>query len=189
MNLLHKTTALLLIGAMAAGFTACSSDETEDPVAIGGQTTISSEGNGGGNDQSAADSYKFTYSGATLTVNTDVAPVLSALGSDYSYFDSDSCAYQGKDKIYTYTHFAIYTYPDGDRDMISSVEFKSDIVATEEGIRIGMTKDDVVAAYGSDYQEVSNVIKYTKGDSVLSFVLTDDEVTGIVYDYADLRTE
>ena len=190
MNIFGKTVTVVMTGVMAFAVFGCSSDDVEDPVAIGGQTTIASDGNGNGaGNVSADDTYRFTYSGTSIVMNTDVAPVLASLGDDYTYFESDSCAYQGKDKIYTYPLFVIYTYPDGDTDMVSSVEFKSDVVATEEGLRIGQTKDDVIAAYGDGYQESSNVLKYTKGECVLSFVLDGNEVAGIVYDYADLRTE
>ena len=183
----NSLIAAVLIGAMSMAVFGCSSDEVEDPVAIGGQTTISvADGNNG--QAASSDTFKFTYSGATVIVNTDIAPVLASLGSDYTYFESNSCAYQGLDKTFTYPHFVIYTYPNGDVDMISSIEFKSDIVATEEGLRIGDSKADVIAQYGSEYEEASNVIKYTKGDCVLSFIITDDEVSGIVYDYAGLRT-
>jgi len=181
-------TSTILISAMALSVYGCSG-EAEDPVSIGGQTTISVENNGGEGQAQTSDSFKFTYSGTTVNINTDVAPVLAALGSDYNYFESDSCAYQGKDKVFTYPHFAIYTYPDGDTDMVSSIELKSDVAATEEGIRLGATQADVTAAYGDNYEEVSGVFKYTKGDCVLSFIFSDGEVSGIVYDYKDLRTE
>ncbi|MBR2523046.1 MAG: hypothetical protein IKE53_01250 [Clostridiales bacterium] len=175
--------------AAALALAGCSSGEEQtDPVNIGGQTTITVPGDGGEASVSS-DSYKFTYSGTTVQVNTDVSAALAAFGDDYTYYESNSCAYQGLDKIYTYPLFVIYTYPDGDRDMISSVEVKADVISTEEGIRIGSSRDDVTAAYGDDYQDAGSVIKYTKGESVLSFVFENDEVSGIVYDYANLRTE
>ena len=186
---MKKTLIAAAVLAAAIALAGCSSGEQEtDPVNIGGQTTITVP-DGEGDASVSSDSYKFSYSGTTVQVNTDVSAVLAAFGDEYTYYESNSCAYQGLDKIYTYPLFVIYTYPDGDRDMISSVEIKADVISTEEGIRIGASRDDVTAAYGNDFQDAGNVIKYTKGESVLSFVFENDEVSGIVYDYANLRTE
>ena len=187
---IRNILASAVILSMALSAAACSSGGVEDPEMIGGQTTISVENNGNEGGGNVLGDFGFTYSGVKITMNADSAPILSALGDDYSYFESDSCAYQGMDKIFTFPHFAIYTYPDGDKDMVSSVEFKTDAVATEEGIRIASsTRDDVIAAYGSDFQESDGIMKYTRGNCVISFKIEDNAVAGVVYDYADLRTE
>ena len=187
-----KIASAALICAMAAASYGCSGSGSEDPVSMGsGQTTItiaSGENNPGGTPAQSSDNYTFTYSGTKITVNTDVTPVLAALGDPTKYYESESCAYQGLDKTYTYPLFVIYTYPSGTGDMISSIELKADAVATEEGIKIGSSKDEVTAAYGAPAEEKGSVIKYKKGETVLSFVFTDNAVTGIVYDYAGLKT-
>ena len=184
-------TCFTLMASMALGFAACSDAGTEDPVSVGGQTTVATDASqgGAGSDQSTASGeYAFAYNGVKLVVNTDVAGPLSQIPEEPKFFESESCAYQGMDKTYTFTHFVVYTYPAGDKDMISSVELKSDAVSTEEGIRLGASRDDVIAKYGDGFQEVGTVLKYTKGDSVLSFIIKDGEVDGIVYDYAGLKT-
>jgi len=195
MNRLHitKIASAALIGAMAFAAAGCSGNGAEDPVSMGsGQTTITipSGGNGGSgnNGQQASDSYSFTYSGTKLVINTDIKNALASLGEPTKYYESESCAYQGLDKTYTYPLFTVYTYPSGTGDMISSIELKADAVSTEEGIKIGSSKEDVIAAYGNDYEEKGSVIKYKKGDSILSFVFADGSVNGIVYDYAGLKT-
>jgi len=193
---LRNTMSAALIGAMALSVFACSSNGTEDPINMGGgQTTISMpEGGNGGNggtdtpaDQSNG-SYGFTYQDARLVVNVDVADALSKLGEPSSYHESDSCAYQGLDKVYTFPFFVIYTYPVDGKDFISSIEVKADTVTTDEGVRIGSSKEDVIKAYGSEYDEQGSVIKYKRGECILSFVFTDNAVSGIVYDYANLKT-
>lgn len=179
-----------LISAMAMGVAACSEAGSEDPVAVGGQTTVATEASqgGAGGDSVASNEYGFTYKGARVVVNTDVTGPLSQIDEEPSFFESESCAYQGMDKIYTFAHFVVYTYPAGDKDMVSSVELKTDAVTTEEGVRIGASREDVIAAYGDGFTEAGTVLKYTKGDSVLSFIIKDGEVDGIVYDYAGLKT-
>lgn len=185
---ISKITSASLIAAMALSVYGCSSTETEAPVNIGGQTEVSVETSAEGQGQQTSDNYTFVYTDSSILVNQDVTEVLAQLGDGYKYYESESCAYQGKDKIYTYPFFVIYTYPLDGKDFISSIELKADTVQTQEGIKIGSSKDDVIAAYGDGYEDAGTVIKYTKGITVLSFVIKDGEVTSIVYDYKDLKT-
>jgi len=174
---------------VALVFTACSNNGTDTPIQIdnGQQTIATSAQNTENSDSKGQAEYVFEYNGTTMQMNTDVAPALQALGSDYQYFESNSCAYQGMDKIYTYTFFTVYTYPNGDKDMISSVEIKSDTVQTPEGIRIGSKEEDVDKKYGTNFALNGATRSYTIGDTTLSINITDGVVTGIVYDYAGLE--
>ena len=183
-----KITSASLVALMALSVYGCSSTETEAPVNMGGQTTVSVETSGEGQGQQSSDNYTFVYSDASVQVNSDITGALAQLGDGYKYFESESCAYQGKDKVYTYPFFVIYTYPLDGKDFIASIELKADTVQTQEGIKIGSSKDDVIAAYGDGYEDAGSVMKYTKGITVLSFVIKDGEVSSIVYDYKDLKT-
>ena len=183
-----KITSASLVALMALSVYGCSSTETEAPVNMGGQTTVSVETSGEGQGQQSSDNYTFVYSDASVQVNSDITGALAQLGDGYKYFESESCAYQGKDKVYTYPFFVIYTYPLDGKDFIASIELKADTVQTQEGIKIGSSKDDVVAAYGDGYEDAGSVMKYTKGITVLSFIIKDGEVSSIVYDYKDLKT-
>lgn len=183
-----KITSASLVAVMALSVYGCSSTETEAPVNMGGQTTVSVETSGEGQGQQSSDNYTFVYSDASVQVNSDITGALAQLGDGYKYFESESCAYQGKDKVYTYPFFVIYTYPLDGKDFIASIELKADTVQTQEGIKIGSSKDDVIAAYGDGYEDAGSVMKYTKGITVLSFVIKDGEVSSIVYDYKDLKT-
>ena len=125
--------------------------------------------------------YQFTKNGTSMTVDADVAPILTALGDWSDYYESASCFFAGKDKIYTYAGFELYTYPDGDVDRIYRIRLYDDTVATVEGIRIGDTREAVTAAYG-EADEVYNTSVVYAGDAVyLAFFFEEDRVSEIQY--------
>ncbi len=117
-----------------------------------------------------------------IGVDMDAASVIQGLGEPNSYFEAPSCAFQGIDKMYTYSHFEIDTYPDGDTDKISMILFLDDLVSTPEGVCIGMSKADMEKAYGTDYEVSSGFYRYTKDNMKLSFIIENEEITSIEYD-------
>lgn len=125
--------------------------------------------------------YAFEQNGVTIYMNTDVKPVIDALGEPLHYFEAESCAFKGLDKTYTYAGFEITTYPLDGKDYISSVYLMDDTVSTPEGIYIGSTVDDMIAAYGEDYTESSGSYTYVKDESKLQFIVQDDEIISITY--------
>lgn len=121
-----------------------------------------------------------------ITTDMKMADVLEGLGEPVSYFESASCAFNGLDKVYTYDHFRIETYPEGETDMISSVVFLDDLAETTEGVSIGMTKADMESAYGTDYIEDKGMAVYTKDGKHLAFLIKDDVIESIEYNSAVL---
>lgn len=124
----------------------------------------------------------------SVTTDIEMAGVLEQLGEPASYFESQSCAFKGLDKVYTYDHYRIDTYPDGDKDIISSIVFLDDIATTTEGISIGMTKEDMENAYGTDHEEKKGMTVYTKDGKYLAFLLKDDVIQSIEYNSAVMDT-
>lgn len=116
-----------------------------------------------------------------LTADMEAAPVINALGEPENYFEAPSCAFMGVDKIYTYSHFEIDTYPDGGTDKISMILFLDDLVATPEGICIGMTIDDVKRVYGNGYEEINGACVYKKNNTKLTFLVKNGEISSIEY--------
>ncbi len=117
----------------------------------------------------------------SVTTDLDMAKVLDELGEANSYFESASCAFKGLDKVYTYDHFRIETYPDDDKDKISSIVLLDDLIATPEGLTIGMTEQDVENTYGTDFENIKGMKVYTKDESHLAFVIQDGVVESIQY--------
>ena len=125
--------------------------------------------------------YTFTSGSTKIAVNAEAAPIVAALGQWRDYAESPSCATTGLDKIYIYPGFEIYTTPEGDRDLISMIRLYDDTVATEEGIRVGATKEAVIAVYGTPDQTHATNITYEVVGMYLQFSLKDGIVTSIQY--------
>lgn len=125
--------------------------------------------------------YTLTYKDASIDVTPDqnMAEVLAALGDADSYFEAASCAFEGLDKTYMYGHVEVDTYPQGEEDFISSIYFLDDLAVTNEGVRVGSTKDEMEAAYGTDYSVVGTECIYAKGNSELRIIVEGDKVSSI----------
>lgn len=128
-----------------------------------------------------ADAFSFTVNGTEVAINENMAEALAALGEPQSYFEAESCAFEGLDKTYTYAGFVITTYPDGEQDFINSIRLTDDSTATREGVYIGCTADQVRAAYGDAEDGPVGALSYTKGDAALNFILEGDVVISIEY--------
>lgn len=129
----------------------------------------------------AQSGYVFSYNGVDIAVDADAALVVDALGEPDSYFEAASCAFEGLDKVYTYASFEIETYPQGDKDYISSIVFKDDSVTTKEGICIGDSASKLADAYGSEGAEEVGKIVYEKDGMELCFIVDGDSIVSIEY--------
>lgn len=183
--------AILLLVGCSKEKAADTTDNTNAAVTEGAQNVTGTDTTGtdttGSNTSAdsasgdATEGFSFTFNGVNIPMNVDAAPIIKALGDPATYFEAASCAFQGLDKIYTYSGFEINTYPNGDKDYVSTVYFLDDSVTTDKGICLGSTLEDVKAAYGEDCTEVSGEYTYTLGQSKLSFIIKDDSVTSITY--------
>ncbi|MCD7810037.1 MAG: hypothetical protein LUH02_11925 [Erysipelotrichaceae bacterium] len=149
-------TAIMLVG--------CSSGNTDTT-----ETTSTEKG------------YVFEYNNVEIAMNEDTSTFLDDLGEELSYYEAESCAFDGLDKTYTYSGFQLITYPIDDEDYVSSIVLKDDTVSTPEGISIGDKKSAVEEVYGTDYEDDNGSYLYTKGDSTLQFIFEDDYITAITY--------
>jgi len=135
-----------------------------------------------GNSTANEDSgYVFEYKGVKIAVEAPSTAILEALGEPMNYFEAPSCAFEGMDKIYTYSGFEFQTYTEGDKDYIASIRFLDDTVATPEGIGLNAGLEDVIAAYGDDYKQSFSQYTYTKGKCNLRFIIENNEVVSVEY--------
>lgn len=126
-------------------------------------------------------SYDFKYKDIIISADANMSELLSALGKPISYDEAPSCAFEGMDKLYRYNGFEIRTYPDGKEDLIYQIIFLNDLVSTQEGIRIGSTRKDVISSYGDDYTALGSTIIYKSANCNLQFIFRDGKVSAIVY--------
>lgn len=127
------------------------------------------------------DDYVFEYKGVKIAPDMNTNEFLATLGDPLHYYEVKSCAFEGMDKIYTYTSFEISTYPNGANDLVSSIYFKDDTVTTQEGAYLGMAKSDVLALYGSNYTESAGAYVYSKGGMELHFIFDGETLASIEY--------
>lgn len=129
--------------------------------------------------------YEFKSGETVIAMGAEAADVIKALGkTSKPVFEQDSCAYQGKDKVYTYAGFEMSTYPVNKKECIASIYLLDDSVETPEGIKIGSKVKDVVKAYGKEYdkqEEKFGTYVYKAGTTELRIYTTKDVVDGIEY--------
>ncbi len=118
---------------------------------------------------------------AEIACHVDMDKVLSAFSDlKYEYSESISCAYNGMDKIYDFAEagFIIYTYPVEDKDFVLEVAVSSENITQRDGkVKVGMTKDEVIALFGSDYTTEGDTITYNvKDEQNMYFLLDGDSV-------------
>lgn len=128
-----------------------------------------------------ADGYVFEVDGVQVIMHTEAAPIIEQLGEAHHFFEAEACAFPGLEKIYVYTGFELYTYEVDGVDYIASVVLMDDTVSTKEGISLFDTLDDVLAAYGDQYEEELGLYTYHLGQSDLNFLIENGEVTSIEY--------
>ena len=165
----------LLIFSLLLTFTFIGCNKDEEEFIPSNNFGISSS------EEETQEGFSFLYKDTEISVGTDMAPVLSALGEPTSYFESNSCAFQGLDKVYTYGSVIIRTYPQDGDDYILSVELKDDSIQTPEGVSIGNTLEFAESVYGKPDEKNGGSLVYKKGNSVLSFIAKNDEISAITY--------
>ena len=126
--------------------------------------------------------YDFKSGDTLISMDADADQLLPLLGTPKRTFEQDSCAYQGKDKVYTFDGFELSVYPKNGKNLVASVYIPADSKAsTPEGIGIGASADAVIKAYGPDYVEQWGVYRYTASGTTLVFYTTNGAVDAIEY--------
>ena len=176
-----KAWSLLTVLCMVLvlGLAGCGSDSSDGGDASNGGT--SGNDSTQQSDSSTPKGYVFEANGVTIGADMDMEPIAEALGEPSSIFEEPSCAAQGTAYLYTYSGFQVNTYPDGDTNLVGTIILKDDTVATPEGIDLSKTRDDVIAAYGDDYEETDRMISYEKDGMKLSFIFDGDNIASIEY--------
>ena len=178
---------LLTISMVAVlGLTGCGDSKEEDNGAQdnAAEQEADADSSDGSSETPAASGgkgYVFETDGITIGVDMDMAPIADALGEPKSIFEEPSCAAHGTAYLYTYPGFEINTYPDGEDNYVGYVVLKDDTVSTPEGIDLSKTRDDVIAAYGDNYEEDDKKISYSKDGMTLNFIFSGDDLASIEY--------
>ena len=93
--------------------------------------------------------------------------VLSALGEPVSTFESNSCAYQSKDKFYYYDGFEVRVNDIDGTEHIPGINLADDTVSNPQGVKIGMKADEALALMdGIEYTQSGDTYKFTVGSTL-----------------------
>ena len=201
---MKKANVMVIMGMILAMLTGCGQSENVISGEVNNSANLSQKEENAGQSQNqnqnenqsqnqnqeseaedaASESYKgyaFISKDVVIEMDEEAAPIIEALGEPLSYFEAASCAFEGLDKIYTYSGFEINTYPGKDKDYISSVILKDDSVTTVEGVAIGDSKEKLEQVYGTECTVEENLMIYEKDDMKLRFIVKDGVIEAIEY--------
>ena len=128
--------------------------------------------------------FDYNLNGTKIVVGEEAAPVLEALGESDSVFEAPSCAFTGTSYFYTYGGVQVVTYPDEHDQTLNriyEVDLTDDTAATNEGIAVGDTYEDMIAKYGKPAQETPAYAMYQTDGKAVRFFLTGNSISQIVY--------
>ena len=167
---MKKITALVLAMLMTLALCACGGDDAPS----GAET---------GKDDYSPDYGELYYvSGEVKFGIMDPAEeVLDALGEPQGTFESDSCAYQGKDMFYYYDGFEVMVNDVDGTLRITGITLADDTVSNPQGVKIGMDMSEALRLMGDpDYPESitvthnGGVYKLVSGSTMLRLKAGDD---------------
>ena len=134
------------------------------------------------NEPVVSDTFFFKMGDFVVEMDQDIDHVINNVGEPLGRFEAQSCAFDGMDIIFSYPGIQIYTYPAGAGNYIHMIGFFDDTVRTAEGnIRLGTRIQNVFDVYGEDYSYETGLYRFTRGLTVLEFLVEDDIVMGITY--------
>ena len=172
---MKRLLVLISTVALSAMLVACGgSSEDKKENNSGTKVEDTSKGEVSGN-------FMYTANDVDIMMHEKADKIIEALGEETDYFESASCAFEGLDKIYTYSGFEVLTYEKDGVDYIAGVTLMDDTVSTTEGVSLFQSKEDMIAAYGEDFKEVEGIYTYKKGESQISFMIKDGQISQIEY--------
>jgi len=139
-----------------------------------------------GGDLRYKDGFAFVYNGYDIYMGAIIESVIAEIGPQSDYYVSDSCTSDGIMHTYCYNGVEIYTYELNLTEnvfRIFSIGLIDDSNSTAEGIYIGQTVDEMIAAYGGnyEYEDIFGSYKYTKNGTELIFDVDGDIIISIMY--------
>ena len=129
-----------------------------------------------------APKYLFLRDGESIGAG-ESASCVSRLGEYRSRRAVGSCAGDGQDVLYVYDGFRITVYGENSDGggYIQMIEITNDTISTAEGIFIGANVESVIRAYGEEYTEVGEGLRYVGENCILQFSVRQGTVTSIKY--------
>ena len=127
--------------------------------------------------------YSFKSGEVGFSVHHDADAVIEKLGDPIDLVETPSCGGgEEPDREYTYAGFKFNTVNENGLNKIVKIVLTDDSVSTPEGISIGSSRDEVIAAYGESFTEnATGTLTYTDGTTKLMIGIKDGAVSAIHY--------
>lgn len=117
----------------------------------------------------------YESNGVKFGVFDELDPVTEALGEPVNgTFESDSCAYQGKDYFYYYDGFELMANELDGVLKITGITLADDTVQNPQGVKVGMKLEDALALMGDGYTQNGDVYKFVTGTTQLRLRVGED---------------
>ncbi len=167
----------------APAMEASEADPVVESVEVPGDEVIAEE-SGAADGETVQITFDYVLNGTPIVVGEEAAPVLEKLGAEDSVFEAPSCAFTGVSYYYTYGGVQVITYPDEHDQSLNrlyEVDLIDDTAATNEGIEVGDSYDDLIAKYGKPDQETPAYASYQTEGKAVRFFLDGENIKQIVY--------
>ncbi|MBQ7714680.1 MAG: hypothetical protein IJT70_02295 [Clostridia bacterium] len=107
---------------------------------------------------------------------------IAKCGEPVDVYEAPSCIYDGNDCNYTFNGYLVTTSPDADgNEYVASVELITADAVLENGITIGSSLSDALAAFGDGYEESFGVYTYDFGEYTVSITAEADAIIALAY--------
>ena len=137
---------IVVISLVVVGIVFLNRQSTEPTAVVEDNMDASQEA------ENTEDVYVFDDNGKKLTLGSEYSSL--DLGEPTDYYEVQSCAFDGMDKIYTFDNYEVHTYPDNGTDKVLSIYFLNDQVSTTEGVKIGDSLSSMLEVYGDGYEQI-----------------------------------
>lgn len=124
----------------------------------------------------------FTANNVKITPNLEAKPIIEALGEPLEYSESASCGFEDLDRTYKYNGFVIDTVTIQGKEYIYIVQIINDMISTPEGVTIGMSLNEIKAAYEGKYtiKDGHLTVEFTNG--LMTCFIKNGVCTNITYE-------
>jgi hypothetical protein len=175
---MRKILWLLMALIAAAALTACNSDGggvVVDPNASAGAPSPGPKASAevSGAETAAADTLYYESNGVKIHVYDLADDVLARLGEPNGTFESDSCAYQGKDYFFYYNGFQLTVNDVDGAKHVTAVKIVDDTVAIPQGVKIGSPEDEMKRLMGDNYTESAGQYVFTEINTTLQIIVKE----------------
>ena len=170
-------------GTLPSGNNPTTGNEgSQNNTPTGGDDNVNPGTNGDNGTPSVANAFFPVIRDVEVHLNENIDNITAKLGEPLGTLVAPSCAFDGDDIIFRYPGVDLYTYPVGEDNFIHTIAFFDDSIRTNEGrIRLGSSLQSVLEAYGEDYVHEAGMYKFSRGDTMLEFLIEDDIVIGLTY--------